>query len=284
MNVTDLPPLPQRPDDANKGTFGRAMLIGGSVGMSGSISLAGISALRSGAGLVYLGVPTPIQPTVAGFDPSYLTVGLVADQGGRIREDAISVITEQLEKMDVCAIGPGLGQSSGLRQLVSQLFRSQPLPVVVDADALNSLALNRECLSDHAGPRVLTPHPGEFARLIDSDVQHVQRNREELAVDFANAHGVVLVLKGAQTIVTDGDRVFCNTTGNSGMATGGTGDVLTGVITGLLAQQMESFEAAQLGVYVHGLSGDLAAVELSEIGLIASDLPRYLCQAWKRLR
>ena len=283
MRVTDLPALPIRPDDGHKGTFGRAMLIGGSVGMSGSIALSGMAALRSGAGLVYLAVPQPILPIVAGFDPSYLTVSLHADDRGQISEESLHVIEGKLLGMDVCAVGPGLGTSYELDQIVGQLYRNQHLPVVLDADALNCLANMRDVLPDHSGPRILTPHPGEFARLIDVEIKQVQQNREELSVEFAMKNQLVLVLKGPETIVTDGDQVYVNTTGNSGMGTGGTGDVLTGIIVALVGQGMSLFEAAQLGVYVHGLSGDLCAQELTKFGLIASDMLRFLPRAWRRI-
>jgi NAD(P)H-hydrate epimerase len=155
--------------------------------------------------------------------------------------------------------------------------------MVVDADALNALATQTARLTQHAGPRILTPHPGEFARLIGSDIPTVQSARQKLASEFAARHEIVVVLKGRGSVVTDGARTAVNATGNSGMATGGTGDVLTGLIAALLAQGMEPFDAARLGVRLHGLAGDLAAAELSEPGLIASDLPRYLPRAWREL-
>jgi NAD(P)H-hydrate epimerase len=189
----------------------------------------------------------------------------------------------------VLAVGPGLGQSPSLASLVGWLFMSVSAPGVFDADALNLLASAPSALSarkrggDDLPERVLTPHPGEFARLIGGETADVQQNRERLALDFARAHRLVLVLKGHRTIITDGSRLAINGTGNSGMATGGCGDVLTGLIAALLAQKMAPFEAAQLGVYLHGLAGDLAARELSEPALIASDLPRWLGAAWRKL-
>jgi ADP-dependent NAD(P)H-hydrate dehydratase len=179
--------------------------------------------------------------------------------------------------------GPGFGQCEELQHIVGWLLVNVAKPMVVDADALNLLADHVEWLAQSPAPRVLTPHPGEFARLIGANTRTVQANRTALAVEFAATHKVILVLKGSGTVITDGKQVAINPTGNSGMATGGTGDVLTGLITALLAQGLPAFEAARLGVYLHGLAGDLAAEELSQPGLIASDLPRYLGAAWRTL-
>ena len=287
MTVTsagaDLP-LPSRPVDGHKGTFGHVLIVGGSRGMSGAAALAGCSALRGGAGLVTVAVPQGVVPVIAAIEPSYLTVPLPEDEEGRIASAALPVILKRGEKADVVAIGPGWGQSADLRQLAAALYTELGQPVVVDADALNALARRPDLLNRHGGPRVLTPHPGEFARLTNSDTKSVQSRREELAREFAAQHQVVLVLKGRHTIITDGQTLHVNPTGNSGMATGGTGDVLTGLIAALIAQKLSPVDAARTGAYLHGLAGDLAAAELSEPGLIASDLPRYLCHAWRAIQ
>jgi len=316
--ITQLPPPPQRPDDAHKGTFGRVLIIGGSVGMSGAAALAGMSALRGGAGLVFVAVPKTVLPVVASLEASYLTIPLPDDDAGRIRGKAESQLQELIPQHDAVAVGPGIGRSKKLTPLVGNLFVSADVPMVVDADGLNALAevsewdedngmatlprragwraARRQPAGDSDNPdadasgspgsspaRILTPHPGEFARLIGSDIKTVQNRREELAVKYASQNGVVLVLKGPRTLVTDGRRVYENTSGNCGLATGGTGDVLTGLTTALLGQGMPAFEAAHLGVYLHGLTGDLAADELSQPGMIASDVVRFLPAAWKRL-
>lgn len=295
--IETLPSLPIRPADAHKGTFGRVLVIGGSRGMSGAPSLAGLGALRGGAGLVYVAVPSEILPIVAAIEPSYLTIPLATDEDyGGLSAEGITGLRKACEGKDAIALGPGLGMSRGVTAIVNSLVAELPQPMVVDADALNvlagagvdlplTLALSPEGRGDEAagrGARILTPHPGEFARLIGRDIEAVQRQRVKLAAEFAAAHGVIVVLKGQGTIITDGDRVAINRTGNSGMATGGTGDVLTGLIAALLAQSLGPFEAAQLGVHLHGLAGDLAAAELSQPGLIASDLPTFLAQAWRR--
>ncbi len=280
--VHELPPPPARPDDAHKGTFGRVLIVAGSTGMSGAAALAGLGALRGGAGLVSVAVPESILSVVAGIEPSFLTIPLPADDQGRISSEAADRLHEISTGMDAMAIGPGLGQSTDLAALVSELYRSRELPLVVDADGLNLLAHDGAGLGNHTAPRILTPHPGEFARLTGRSVAEIAARREGLAAEFAAEHGVVLVLKGAGTVVTGGGRLSVNPTGNNGMATGGAGDVLTGLITALLGQGMSAFGAAQLGVYLHGLAGDLAAGQLSAPGLIASDLPLFLGAAWQR--
>jgi NAD(P)H-hydrate epimerase len=183
----------------------------------------------------------------------------------------------------VVAVGPGLGRSSDLTELVLSLIAQTQTPLVVDADGLNALQGQATRLRGRAAPLVLTPHPGEFARLLDSDIATVQADRQGWAVRFAAEHELVLVLKGQGTVVTDGRRVYVNTTGNPGMATGGTGDVLTGLVAALLGQGLEAFAAAQLGVYLHGKAGDLARDELGEVSLIATDLLAYLARAFRSL-
>ena len=293
--IDKLPSLPARPASAHKGTFGRVLVIGGSRGMSGAPSLAGLGALRGGAGLVYVAVPSEVLPIVAAIEPSYLTIPLATDEEhGCLSADGLTGLRQACHGKDAVALGPGLGISSGVTAIVTALFAELPQPLVVDADALNVLATSgfgggggrpapsAAGILKAAGPRILTPHPGEFARMIGREVATVQSQRAKLAAEFAAAHGMIVLLKGQGTVITDGDRVAINRTGNAGMATGGSGDVLTGLIAALLAQGLPPFEAAQLGAHLHGLAGDLAASELSQPGLIASDLPRYLARAWSR--
>jgi NAD(P)H-hydrate epimerase len=276
-----LPKLPPRTPDSHKGDFGRVLLIGGSRDMPGSISLSGRAALRSGAGLVTVAVPAAAQPIVAGFEPSYMTAALADDADGRVAMAALDRGRQLIARATVVAIGPGLGQSSDVTEFVTTLFRETPLPMVVDADGLNALATRCDKLADHAGPRVLTPHPVEFARL--TGAQGPPADRIEAATALAKSASVVVVLKGHGTVIADGSRHAINTTGNPGMATGGTGDVLTGVIAALLAQRLAPFEAAQLGVYIHGLAGDLAASDLGQVSLIASDLIRFLPNVFRQM-
>ncbi|TWT39831.1 Bifunctional NAD(P)H-hydrate repair enzyme Nnr [Thalassoglobus neptunius] len=283
MNVSSRPSPPERPESGHKGTFGRVLIIGGSLGMSGSISLAGAAALRSGAGLVYLGVPRSIVGIVAAFEPSYITVPLPDQESGVLSKSALPNLMDHAEGKDVIALGPGLTQSSETDEIVTAMYQSCSQPMVIDADGLNALARFPEQLSEHNGPRVLTPHPGEFARLTGQSIDSIQNDRQDVATRFAKEHDLTLVLKGPATIVTDGDQVYVNSTGNSGMGTGGTGDVLTGIVSALIGQKMPPFSAARFGVYLHGLAGDLAANELTEPALIASDLLRFLPAAWKQV-
>jgi NAD(P)H-hydrate epimerase len=269
-----LPRLPPRAPDAHKGNFGLALIVGGSRGMAGAVALAGMAALRGGAGLVRLAVPDVCVDTVAGFEPSYMTVALPSDSGGRLAATAFDAIAPLVDAATVIACGPGLGRSLELDQLVGRLYQEVHQPMVVDADALNALATEADALDQPGGPRILTPHPGEFARLIGKKLEPEQR--QAAAVELAARCRAVIVLKGHRTFLTDGTRQAINTTGNPGMATGGSGDVLTGLITALWCQGLDPFDAAQLGVHLHGLAGDLAAEELGQVSLIASDLVRFL--------
>jgi NAD(P)H-hydrate epimerase len=277
--VVHLPGLPPRPADSHKGTFGRVLIVAGSRGMSGAAVLCGGAALRGGAGLVYVAVPVEVQPLVAGANPCYLTAALPQDEDGQLSDRAEADLLTLAASKDVVALGPGLGQGPALTALVASVVGRVQAPLLLDADGLNALAPQPERLRGRPGPTILTPHPGEFARLLGTDVAAVQGRRQELAARFAAEHGVVLVLKGHRTVVTDGRRLYHNTTGNPGLATGGTGDVLTGLIAALLGQGLEPFAAAQLGVHLHGLAGDLARDELGEVSLIASDLLHYLPRA-----
>ena len=300
--IPDSPALPRlapRAANSHKGAFGRVLIIGGCRGMAGAAALAGRAALRGGAGLVTIATADSCLETVAGFEPAYMTVPLEADAAGRISLAAQATVQDLLPNFDAVAIGPGLGRSEGLTRLVCQVYQSFDKTLVIDADGLNALSAAAR-LDRHAGPRVLTPHPGEFRRLLAAETgplpnmpdglpggtrENAQENaqesprdegRRELGASFAATHDVTLVLKGHRTLITDGRSVAINSTGNPGMATGGSGDVLTGVILALLGQGLAPFAAAQLGAHVHGLAGDLAARTQGQAGLIASDLPRYL--------
>ncbi len=281
-----LPQLHSRAVDSHKGNFGRVLIIGGSRNMAGAPALAGMAALRSGAGLVTLAVPRSIQATVASFEPSYMTIGFgsvdddgfLAEQDGDILSIADSVTT--------VALGPGLGMASGTMELVIDLYENIQQPLVVDADALNALAQQSDSWDEVAGPRILTPHPGEFERLVGEPCATTPAARATQAAQLClqDPQGqTTVVLKGHQTIVTDGQQYAINSTGNPGMATGGTGDCLTGIITALVGQGLTCWEAARLGTKVHGTAGDLAAEELGQVSLQASDLVKYLPGAFNNL-
>ncbi|HEV2946729.1 MAG TPA: NAD(P)H-hydrate dehydratase [Gemmataceae bacterium] len=277
--ITQLPVLPPRELDSNKGDFGRVLVVAGSRGMSGAAVLCGSAALRGGAGLVTVAVPEDTLPIVAAGNPCYLTAPLSNDREGKLANVTAKVL-ELAQANDVAAVGPGLGRSVQISKSISDLVSNIRIPLVLDADGINALVNQTDSLKNHSAPIILTPHPGEFARLLGCDVPTVQARRQELAVEFAAKFQVILVLKGHRTIVTDGRQVYQNQTGNPGMATGGTGDVLTGLIAALLGQKLAPFAAAQLGVYLHGLAGDLAQEELGQISLIASDLLAFLPKAF----
>lgn len=280
--IDQLPSL-QRDTDGHKGTYGRVLVVGGSRGMSGSVCLTGKAALRGGAGLVSVAVPESIQSVVAGYEASYMTIGLPEERDGSVAE--VRNADELIDGKDVVAVGPGLGQTRSVADLVLSLLNHADCPVVLDADALNAAA-EYDILQhvEDRPPCILTPHPGEFARLTGQSISDISDQREASAGRYARENGVVVVLKGAGTVVTDGERVYVNETGNPGMATGGSGDVLTGIVAAQVAQGLSPFEAAVLAVFVHGVAGDLAAEEWSQRGLIASDLLCFLGAAWRNIR
>lgn len=282
-NEKNLPDLPARPAESHKGTFGTAMLIGGSRGMSGAVSLAGMSALRSGAGRVRLLIPDPCLDTVAQFEPSYMTSPLPADATGKIAGEAVDSILEIAKAATAVGLGPGLGRADHLSHTVIALYESIELPMVIDADGLFALGqITEEHLPIPAAARIITPHPGEFARLTGENLP--LEDRVKLAIQIAADLGIVIVLKSHHTLITDGEASYLNTTtGNPGMATGGTGDVLTGLIAGLLAQEMTPIDAARLAVYIHGLAGDLATAETGLAAMIATDLIDFLPDAVRQL-
>jgi ADP-dependent NAD(P)H-hydrate dehydratase len=280
--VGRVPSLPPRPRDSHKGRYGTVLVVAGSRGMAGAAALCGAAALRSGAGLVRVATAAEVQPVVASFEPCYMAYPLPSDDDGLIDLDRARPMLERLiAPASIVAVGPGLGQSDGIRRLVRFLISETDRPLVIDADGLNALASQPELLGGLERPVILTPHPGEFARLSGEDVSAVQSDRVQHAAALAAvAEPLIVVLKGAGTVVTDGRRYYVNTTGNPGMATGGSGDVLTGAIAALLAQQVSAFEAAQLGVFIHGLAGDIARDHHGEVGMIAGDIVDALPDAF----
>jgi len=282
QKITEIPKLNPRPVDGHKGLFGKILIVGGSVGFSGAPALAGRAALRSGAGLVRVAVPEPILPVVASLEPCYTTIPLAADVDGRIASEAAGVVLRQAGQNDVTAFGPGAGLGPGVADVLMELIQMDKVRLVVDADGLNNLAgLGKSWVQKRKAAMILTPHPGEMARLWKSLFRKAMPAcRTEQAVAVADAIESIIVLKGAGTVVTDGKRVYVNSTGNPGMATAGAGDVLTGVIAALAVQHLSNFDAALLGVYVHGLAGDITAQEKGQIGLIATDLIEELPKAF----
>ncbi|MFP4140690.1 MAG: NAD(P)H-hydrate dehydratase [Phycisphaerae bacterium] len=286
-DVSDLPRLENRPADGHKGSFGRVLIVGGSRGMIGAPALAATAALRSGAGLVTMALPECIQKQSAVLQPCATSVPCPC-RGDAWDASAAEMISHAAGKNDVLAIGPGFDVGDAQQAIIADaLGRSEPL--VIDADGLNNLAKMDDWPAQRRCPLVLTPHPGELSRLTGANVGEIQASRAETCARWAAEWAqpadapLVLVLKGAGTVVCDGSRRYTNDTGNPGLATGGTGDVLTGIIAALLGQGLSPFDAACLGVWAHGSAGDLAAETLGEISLIASDLPEYLPQAFAQL-
>ncbi len=284
LQTERLPALPDRPTNGHKGTFGKVLIMGGSMGMSGAVCLSSLSALRSGSGLVTAAVPRSIQSIVAAHEPCVMTLGLDTDADGQLASPSQPRIEEILAGKDAVAIGPGLGVTDASTQLVTLVLTACRVPLVLDADALNVSAANGLLLKRRAEtPCVITPHPGEFSRLNGKPVAESEEARIEMAVEFAKTHNLTVVLKGPRTIVTNGERLFINTTGNSGMATAGSGDVLTGIVASLLGQKMNPFEAAALAVHAHGRAGNIVANDIGQRGMIASDLVAALPKTWEQL-
>lgn len=276
-----LPRLPPRQNDGHKGTYGNALLIGGSRGMAGAIALAGHAAARTGAGLVRIAVPDCCLETVAGFSPCAMTVPLPHDDRGRI-SDSSSSLNRMIEKATCIAIGPGLGRSVQLQQFVSMIIASTTCPIVVDADGINNLSDGK--LEWAASDRlVFTPHPGEWSRL-SGVAANSRLEQVTSAVDLAKQSGYVVVLKGHRTLITDGKSAVFNNSGTPAMATGGSGDVLTGVITALICQGLSPRDAAHLGVFAHGLAGEFAQRAQQSHVVLPTELIGFLPTAFRYAR
>ena len=274
-----------RPAESNKGRHGHVLVIAGSYGKSGAAAMASLAALRAGAGLVTAAVPQPILDSVARIAPELMTIPLRAGGHGEISSSNLDrdTLDELLDKKTVLAIGPGMGLKPETEKFLLGLLENTNLPAVLDADALNVLSKHRDKISGRNRLLVLTPHPGEMARLAGLSIQQVQANREALAREFAIRHHVVLVLKGWRTLIAHPDgSVAINTTGNPGMAKGGSGDILTGIIAAMVAQYPQySDEAVNAAVYLHGLAADFAVREQDEHTLLATDTVAHLSRAFR---
>lgn len=279
--------LLQRKLHTHKSDYGHIFILAGSLGLTGAAVLCANSAIRTGAGLVTLGIPESLYPIAAKrVFPEVMTRPLPETKQKTLSLSGYQKIVDFSQKTDVLAIGPGLSRNASTQKLIRKIISKIDKPMVIDADGLNALAGHLRLLSALAHPlsavRILTPHPGEFSRLTGKSAAYVQKNRETLAKSFASDYNTVLVLKGYRTVVAAPDKkIYVNSTGNPGMATAGSGDVLTGMIAALLGQGLSAFEAAKLGVYLHGLAGDLAAKEKTQGGLIASDIIAKIPEAIK---
>ena len=277
--------FPPRPREAHKGTYGYLLIVGGSLGKTGAAALAARAAMRAGAGLVTTATAASQQPVVAGLVVESMTEPLAETAAGTVALAARARVLELARARNAVALGPGLGLEADTQELARQLARDLDRPLVLDADALTAIAGRLELLRQAPAPRCLTPHPAEMARLLGTSVADVQRDRVGAARGLASEFGVHVALKGAATVVAAADgRVFLNPTGNPGMASGGTGDVLTGIVGALLARGMDAPDALVAAVYLHGSAGDLAAARLGEESLVASDVIDSLPDAFAALR
>ena len=266
--------LPDRKECAHKGDFGKILLLCGSRGFTGAAYLAAMGALRSGAGLVFLGVPESIY-AIEAMKLNEPVVFPLPDEGGKLSRGAIPEILSRLPQMDAVLMGPGLGQSEGTFQVVKTVLERADCPVVLDADGINVVAPHKDILRGRTNPTVLTPHAGEFARLGGN-----ADDRVAAAEEMARDTGCIVLLKGHNTVITDGKTTYINPTGNPGMAVGGSGDVLAGIIVSLIGQGIGPLEAAACGAWLHGAAGDICGAEIGQYGMLPTDmlnvLPRLL--------
>lgn len=266
--------LPDRAVDGHKGDFGKVLLLCGSRGYTGAAYLAAMGALRCGSGLVFLGVPESIY-AIEAVKLNEAIVFPLPDVDGKLSAAAIPEILERLPKLDAVLIGPGLGQSEGVFTAVKTVLEKAGCPVVLDADGINVMAAHKDILRGRTNPTILTPHAGEFARLGGR-----AEDRQTAAEDMARDLGCIMLLKGHNTVITDGTETYINPTGNPGMAVGGSGDVLSGIIVSLLGQGIAPLEAAAIGAWLHGAAGDICAAEIGQYGMLPTDmvnvLPRLL--------
>jgi hydroxyethylthiazole kinase-like uncharacterized protein yjeF len=281
---TILPYFQNRKKDTHKGTYGHLFVVSGSLGKTGAAVMAGKAALKMGAGLVTVGTPQSCLPMVARGMVELMTEALDDTPEGTLSFQALEKVVELSAGKDAVMIGPGISSHESTAALVLSLLPRLKIPVVLDADALNIVASKPDVLKSISQPVVLTPHPGEFARLLKVSTQEVVEHRLELVPKFALQYGVYLVLKGYRTLIAAPDgKVYINPTGNPGMATGGSGDVLSGMIASMIMQSDNILEALLAAVYIHGLSGDIAAEKMGEKSLLASNITSYLPQAVKAL-
>ena len=260
--------LPVRPRESHKGDFGRVLLLCGSTGFTGAARLAARAAMRAGSGLVFLGVPEAVYPIVAAGLEEPVVFPLPCDEAGRLSEAAVQPILERLPQMDAVLFGPGLGRSDAILTLLCQLLRESRAPVVLDADGINCLQGHMDVLRKRTCPTILTPHDGEFARIYDG----APLGRYGETVALARESGCIVLRKGHRTLISDGTVTWRNRTGNPGMAKGGSGDVLSGILVSLLGQKVAPLEAAALAAWIHGAAGDRCAARLGEWGMLPSDL------------
>ncbi|MCA9399212.1 MAG: NAD(P)H-hydrate dehydratase [Candidatus Omnitrophica bacterium] len=277
-------PLLRNKKNAYKNVFGHALILAGSRQMLGAGALTALAAMRSGAGLTSIGIPKSLNAVMQKKAPNVvMTVSLPETREQTLAPSAVKTILTLSGQYDVLALGPGLSKNKGTQQLIKNVISQSKIPLVIDADGLNAVAASPQVLLKTKTSKILTPHPGEMARLAGTTKSLVEKKRRQTAVEFARKYQCVLLLKGPATLVVSSDgQVYTNRTGNAGMATAGSGDVLTGMITAFLAQGLSPFDAAKYGAYLHGVAGDLAARDKTKMAMIASDIIEYIPKAVKK--
>lgn len=279
--------LPARPAGAHKGTFGHVFVVAGSRGFTGAVKMSCDGALRSGAGLVTAGVPAPLGDVIGAAFYESMSLMLPATETECLSRAAVGPALEFAEGKDAIVLGPGLGRHPETAAFVRDFVRRAGAPMLIDADGLNALEGRTDVLAEAQAPLIVTPHPGEMGRLVGMKAPEVAANREKVLLEFVSRYRCAVVLKGRHTLVGGHDGEggiggpFMNPTGNSGLATGGTGDVLSGLIGGLMAQGLAPLDAGLAGAYVHGLAGDIAAGEKTQRAMVAGDVVRALPEAWR---
>lgn len=276
-----LKQFPKRPQDSHKGFFGHILNISGSKSYTGAAILSSLSALKVGAGYVTLATVENSANIIHSFSPDIPTISLKQTENGMISSDNTNSVINLSQNYDIISIGSGLGQDEETVRFVTEFVKQNTKPIVIDADGLNSISKSE--IEKIGGKSIITPHPKELSRLIKVPVEIIQSNREFYAAETAKSLETVVVLKGHNTIVTDGENIYTNETGCSALAKAGSGDVLTGMITGLFAQMKNPLSAAVLGVYLHGLTGDIAAKSLTEYSVLASELLTFIPNAIKEI-
>lgn len=280
-NLDQLAPLPARSADSHKGSYGRVLVIGGSAGMTGAGAMASIASLRAGAGVVLWAIPRSLNAVAEAVSLEVMSLPIPDTPAGAPSMEAREILVEAARETDCVILGPGLPVAGDTGELMRLLIPEIYPPLVIDGGAFAAIATEFMIIRKRQSPTVITPHPGEMGRITGKSTAEVQEKRVEFATKYAKVSGAVVALKGHATVVANGRDVYVNESGNPGLATAGTGDVLSGVIGGLVGQGVSPFEAAKLGVYLHGLAGDLAAKKIGMHGIVASDVISLLPAAYQ---
>lgn len=280
-NLDQLPPLPERTPECHKGECGRVLVIAGSAGMTGAGAMASISSLRAGAGVVLWAIPRSLNSVAEAISLEVMSLPIPDTPAGAPSMEAREILVEAARETDCVVIGPGLPVAGDTGELMRLLIPEIYPPLIIDGGAFAAIATDFMIIRKRQSPTIITPHPGEMSRITGKTIPEVQEKRADFASKYAKVSGAIVALKGHNTVVANGTEVYVNETGNPGMSTAGSGDVLSGVIAGLVAQGMAPFDAAKLGVFLHGLAGDIAMQDIGMHGVIASDIMERIPSAYK---